>query len=107
MTTYRYRITNRISGLDLGTYEATCPEDALDAMARDAGYMDHEDACKAAPVEDGEPVAVAETPAPRRRTMNRPRPQLISILLPYLYPPKRHGRPVATVRKASAMRGTV
>lgn len=39
--------------------------------------------------------------------MNRPKTQLISILLPYLYPPKRHGRAVATTRKASAMRGTV
>ena len=39
--------------------------------------------------------------------MQRPKTQLISILLPYLYPPKRHGRPVDAVRKASAMRGTV
>lgn len=39
--------------------------------------------------------------------MQRPKTQLISILLPYLYPPKRHGRPVATVRKAARMRGTV
>lgn len=41
--------------------------------------------------------------------MTRPRPQLISILLPYLYPPKRreHGRPVSTTKRARAMRGTV
>lgn len=39
--------------------------------------------------------------------MQKPKPQLISILLPYLYPPKRHGRPVAVVKRAAAMRGTV
>jgi len=39
--------------------------------------------------------------------MQRPKTQLISILLPYLYPPKRHGRPVAVVKRAAVMRGTV
>lgn len=40
--------------------------------------------------------------------MQKPKPQLISILLPYLYPPKRreHGRPVSVTRKAAAMRAS-
>jgi hypothetical protein len=36
-----WRIENRTSGVVLGEYEGETAEDALDAMARDAGYADH------------------------------------------------------------------
>lgn len=34
----KYRISNRVSGHDFGVYEANSPEEALEVMARDAGY---------------------------------------------------------------------
>ena len=37
----RYRIENTTSGTILGTYEAKSEYEALDEMARDAGYVDY------------------------------------------------------------------
>ena len=38
--TNRYVIVNLASGATLGTYRADSSDDALDAMAKDAGYQD-------------------------------------------------------------------
>jgi len=38
-----YAIENTISGLILGVYKAESEEEALDMMARDAGYKDYDD----------------------------------------------------------------
>ncbi len=37
----RYQIENTASGIILGVYEANSENEALDAMARDAGYEDY------------------------------------------------------------------
>lgn len=40
----RFSIGNK-QGADLGIYEGETADDALDAMARDAGYSDYRNAC--------------------------------------------------------------
>lgn len=42
----KYKISNRISGQTLGTYTGETCWEALDAMARDAGYRDYSQACQ-------------------------------------------------------------
>lgn len=42
-----YTITNRISGLCLGTYEGATPQEAIEVMRRDAGYADSQAAADA------------------------------------------------------------
>lgn len=52
----KYEITNTRSGLVLGVYEGATEAEALDAMARDAGYADYAECCEVAPAEEGEIV---------------------------------------------------
>ena len=49
-----YRIENTSSGVILGEYEGVSEAEALDAMARYAGYSDYAAACIVAPVDDDE-----------------------------------------------------
>lgn len=51
-----YTIENTRSGVVFGEYEGTSEADALDSMARDAGYADYAKCCEVAPVADGEIV---------------------------------------------------
>jgi hypothetical protein len=53
-----YTISNAISGLVLGVYEGTSKDDALDTLARDAGYEDYFDACESG--FDGDDLIVTE-----------------------------------------------
>jgi hypothetical protein len=66
MTTYS--ISNRISGIDLGRYTAETPKEALDALARDAGYEDHAEACRVTG-EDASDLVVTEVAAGHPHTM--------------------------------------
>ena len=50
----KYQITNTISGVELGVYEGATEAEALDAMARDAGYSDYAECCEVAPARQGE-----------------------------------------------------
>lgn len=52
MTTFR--IENTISGVVLGDYDGATEAEALDAMARDAGYADYAALCEVAPAKEGE-----------------------------------------------------
>lgn len=54
-----FTITNVVTGATLGTYEAKTPQEALDALARDSGYADYEDACDAKFVTESEIVVTA------------------------------------------------
>lgn len=57
----KYTISNTLSGIELGTYEAGSEEAALDAMARDADYAE---ANAVAPSVAGEILVelIADTP---------------------------------------------
>lgn len=49
-----WTIENAVSGLVLGEWEGETAADALDAMARDAGYRDYADLQVRVPADDGE-----------------------------------------------------
>lgn len=49
-----WTIENTVSGLVLGEWEGETAADALDAMARDAGYRDYADLQVRVPADDGE-----------------------------------------------------
>lgn len=57
MTTYQIVSS---AGVDFGTYTATTAEEALDAMARDAGYHSAADAAEQIGVFDGSIVEIEE-----------------------------------------------
>lgn len=50
----RYRIENLHGGMDLGVYEGGSEAEALDAMAKDAGYESYEHLQATAPAPPGE-----------------------------------------------------
>jgi hypothetical protein len=52
----KYRISNTASGVEFGIYEGANESEALDAMARDAGYKDHTDVEEQFGQKDGEIV---------------------------------------------------
>lgn len=49
-----WAIHNTQTGADFGIYAGATEADALDAMARDAGYVSHAAACEVAPAMAGE-----------------------------------------------------
>ncbi|MCR2832166.1 hypothetical protein NR402_18180 [Acidithiobacillus ferrooxidans] len=55
----KYQIENARSGIVLGTYDADTPAQALDLLAKDAGYKDYADAQEVAPAVPGE-IVVSE-----------------------------------------------
>lgn len=50
----KYQIVNTLSGHDFGTFDADTEMEALEALARDAGYASHEEAQQVAPISPGE-----------------------------------------------------
>jgi hypothetical protein len=54
-----YKIENTISGVVLGVYWGNTPEEALDALAHEAGYRDYAHMCEVAPARPGE-ISVKE-----------------------------------------------
>lgn len=50
----KYLITNTHSGVEIGLYEGNTEAEALDAMARDAGYSDYTECCEVTPTRKGE-----------------------------------------------------
>ena len=50
--TKTYQISNSVSGAVLGDYEAADEMDALDVMAKDAGYQDYADLQSVSPDDD-------------------------------------------------------
>ena len=53
-----YTISNAVSGHCLGIYEGTSRDDALDTLARAAGYVDYAEACDSG--FDGDELVVTE-----------------------------------------------
>lgn len=49
-----YQVENTVSGMILGVWEAASEAEALDAMARSAGYLDYADARRVSPEADGD-----------------------------------------------------
>lgn len=45
---HNFRIINTNSGLDMGIFQARDEDHALDLMAQEAGYRDHDHACEVA-----------------------------------------------------------
>jgi hypothetical protein len=57
-----YKIENSHSGVVLGEFEANSASDALDAMARTAGYADYAACCEVAPAAEGEIIVTTVAP---------------------------------------------
>lgn len=70
-----YKIENLHGGMDLGVYEGNSENEALDAMARDAGYDSYEHLQATAPAPPGEIHVTAvddeDELAERRREYNQ------------------------------------
>ena len=58
-----YEIASTVSGAVIGHYRGATELEALDAMARDAGYDCYAAACEIAPFYDGEIILTEVPPA--------------------------------------------